>query len=335
MNKKSNWSQYLPGLMIAVFSAGLSMVLGKAVPILGSSLFAILCGILLNASQVLPQTSRSGLSYSGKKLLQYSIILMGFTLSFQKVTKLGLSSLVISLPTISIAFLSAFAVGYLLKAPKILTTLVGMGTAICGGSAIAAASPVLEADENDIALSMSTIFFFNILAVFLFPFFGHLLAMTNQQFGFWAGTAINDTSSVVAAAFSYSKEAGEIATVVKLTRALMIIPICFGMLGLKLLGRMKQDREGKQVKLSKIVPWFIFYFLLASLVASFGWFPSSWIPFCKWLSHYLMAMALVGIGSQVSIQAFRKQGVAPLLIGLVAWVAVSISSLLLQYFLGI
>lgn len=95
---------------------------------------------------------------------------MGFTMSFQKVTQLGLSSLVISLPTISIAFLSAFAMGYLLKAPKILTALVGMGTAICGGSAIAAASPVLEADENDIALSMSTIFFFNILAVFLFPF---------------------------------------------------------------------------------------------------------------------------------------------------------------------
>lgn len=260
---------------------------------------------------------------------------MGFTMSFQKVTQLGLSSLVISLPTISIAFLSAFAMGYLLKAPKILTALVGMGTAICGGSAIAAASPVLEADENDIALSMSTIFFFNILAVFLFPFFGHLLAMTDRQFGFWAGTAINDTSSVVAAAFSYSKAAGEVATVVKLTRALMIIPICFGMLGLKLLGRSKQDREGKQVKLSKIVPWFIFYFLLASLVTSFGWFPSSWIPFCKWLSQYLMAMALVGIGSQVSIQAFRKQGVAPLLIGLVAWLAVSISSLLLQHILGI
>ena len=159
--------------------------------------------------------------------------------------------------------------------------------------------------------------------------------MTDRQFGFWAGTAINDTSSVVAAAFSYSKEAGEIATVVKLTRALMIIPICFGMLGLKLIGRTKQDREGKQVKLSKIVPWFIFYFLLASLVTSFGWFPSSWIPFCKWLSQYLMAMALVGIGSQVSIQAFRKQGLAPLLIGLVAWATVSISSLLLQHFLGI
>ena len=150
MNQKPNGTQYVPGVLLAALTAGLSMVLGKAVPILGSSLFAILCGILLNASQLLPQNSRPGLAYSGKKLLQYSIILMGFTLSFQKVTQLGLSSLVISLPTISIAFLSAFAMGYLLKAPKILTALVGMGTAICGGSAIAAASPVLEADENDI-----------------------------------------------------------------------------------------------------------------------------------------------------------------------------------------
>lgn len=335
MSQKQQMNKFSKGLMLAAIGAGVSILLGKAFPLLGSSLFAILCGIVLNASQRLPQSSRAGLSYSGKNLLQYSIILMGFTLSFQKVTQLGLSSLLISLPTISVAFLAAFAMGYLLKAPKILTVLVGMGTAICGGSAIAAASPILEADEEDMALSLSTIFFFNILAVFIFPFFGHLLSMTDNQFGVWAGTAINDTSSVVAAAFSYSKAAGEIATVVKLTRALMIIPICFGMMGLKLLKHSKEDKNGKKVNLAKVVPWFILYFMLASLLASLGWVPAFLLPICKFLSQFLMAMALVGIGSQVSVDAFRKQGVAPLLIGVVAWGCVSVASLLIQYFLGI
>lgn len=152
MSQKQQMNKFSKGLMLAAIGAGVSILLGKAFPLLGSSLFAILCGIVLNASQRLPQSSRPGLSYSGKNLLQYSIILMGFTLSFQKVTQLGLSSLLISLPTISVAFLAAFAMGYLLKAPKILTALVGMGTAICGGFAIAAASPILEADEGGYGL---------------------------------------------------------------------------------------------------------------------------------------------------------------------------------------
>ena len=213
------------GLAIAFVLALCAMFLGTFFPIIGSSVFALILGIVLNELVDLPENSRPGLNWSGKKLLQYSIIFMGFSLPIATVASTGLSSLKISLPTITVAFLAAMIFGKVFHLKSHLRTLIGFGTAICGGSAIAAAAPIIEADEEEIALSMSTIFFFNILAVFIFPVLGHLWHMSNFQFGLWSGTAINDTSSVVAAAFSYSKAAGEMATIVKLTRALMIVPV--------------------------------------------------------------------------------------------------------------
>ena len=221
------------GLAIAFVLALGAMFLGKFFPIIGSSVFALILGIVLNELVDLPETSRPGLNWSGKKLLQYSIIFMGFSLPIATVASTGVSSLKISLPTIAVAFLAAVIFGKVFHLKSHLRTLIGFGTAICGGSAIAAAAPIIEADEEEIALSMSTIFFFNILAVFIFPLLGHLWHMSDFQFGLWSGTAINDTSSVVAAAFSYSKAAGEMATIVKLSRALMIVPVCLGMIGLK------------------------------------------------------------------------------------------------------
>ena len=218
--------KYFPGIGLSFVIALLSIFLGQFFPLFGSSVFAILLGILLNHFWKIPQKFRQGLAFSGKKLLQYSIILLGFSLSISKVSAIGLSSLKISIITILMAFLSAYAVGRFLGMSKVLTLLIGFGTAICGGSAIAAASPVLEAKEEEVALSISTIFFFNILAVFIFPFLGHLMEMSATTFGTWAGTAINDTSSVVAAGYSYSQTAGDLATIVKLSRALMIVPTC-------------------------------------------------------------------------------------------------------------
>ena len=196
------------GIAIAAGFALCAMFLGNLFPIIGSSVFALIVGILLNELTNLPENSRPGLNWSGKKLLQYSIIFMGFSLPIETVASTGLSSLKISLPTITVAFLAAIIFGKVFHLKSHLRTLIGFGTAICGGSAIAAAAPIIEADEEEIALSMSTIFFFNILAVFIFPVLGHIWHMSNFHFGLWSGTAINDTSSVVAAAFSYSKAAG-------------------------------------------------------------------------------------------------------------------------------
>lgn len=316
------------GIAIAAGFALCAMFLGNLFPIIGSSVFALILGILLNELIDLPENARPGLNWSGKKLLQYSIIFMGFSLPIATVASTGVSSLKISLPTIAVAFLAAAIFGKVFHLKSHLRTLIGFGTAICGGSAIAAAAPIIEADEEEIALSMSTIFFFNILAVFIFPLLGHLWHMSDFQFGLWSGTAINDTSSVVAAAFSYSKAAGEMATIVKLSRALMIVPVCLGMIGLK--WYRSQHQEGNKGMVKQIIPWFIIWFIVASILSSIGVVPKVVLPYLKDLSHLFMAMALVGIGSKVSWKQFRAAGAAPLLVGLIAWFFVAGSSLILQ-----
>ncbi len=321
--------KYLPGILLSFGIAAVSIFLGGLLPLIGSSVLAIVFGIVLNNSMKLPAVFQEGLSYSGKKLLQYSIIFLGFSMSIGRVSETGISSLRISLITILIAFLAAYLAGRFFKMNRVLTILIGFGTAICGGSAIAAASPILEADEEEIALSISTIFFFNILAVFIFPFLGHLLQMSDAFFGTWAGTAINDTSSVVAAGYTYGQTAGDLATIVKLSRALMIVPACLIFAGVRYI---KSQSSKQKVDLKKIFPWFILWFVCASLISSTGVLPASFISFTKILSQWLMAMALAGIGSRVSFAQFKQAGAAPLLTGAFAWFVVAVSSLIIQYF---
>lgn len=322
--------KFYPGILLSLFFAALASFFGGVFPLLGSSIFAILFGILLNQVYKLPASYRWGLGFTGKKGLQYAIILLGFSMPISQVTDLGFSSLKISILTILIAFVAALVIGKRLGLSTKLASLIGFGTAICGGSAIAASAPILEADEEEIALSISTIFFFNILAVFIFPALGHVMQMSDLNFGIWAGTAINDTSSVVAAAYSYSSQAGDIATIVKLARALMIIPSCLIMVAYRLLSsRSKQE----SIKWRGIFPWFIFYFILASILSSSQVIRPDWLPHLKAISHFIMAMALFAIGTNVSIEQFKKAGLAPILTGAFAWILVALSSLLIQYFL--
>lgn len=320
----------LPGILFTFIIAVISFVLGDFFPLIGSAVFAILLGILYRNLFRIPYYFEPGAKFSGKKLLQYSIIAMGFTLSFAQITATGLASLSITLITIALAILTAALVGGGLGLSSNLRTLVGFGTAICGGSAIAAAAPIIDANEEEIALSISTIFLFNVIAVFLFPFLGHWMGMNDAMFGLWAGTAINDTSSVVAAGYSYSQEAGDIATIVKLTRALMIVPCCLIMAGLRVL---KNRQQKTAVSLKSIIPWFILWFLAASVVSSLGLFPAALIPYAKTLSKLLMAMALAGIGAQVSFAQFKSAGLKPVLTGASTWFVVAASSLLLQHFM--
>ena len=312
--------KYLPGILLSFGIAAVSIFLGGLLPLIGSSVLAIVFGIVLNNSMKLPAVFQEGLSYSGKKLLQYSIIFLGFSMSIGQVSETGLSSLRISLITILIAFLAAYLAGRFFKMNRVLTILIGFGTAICGGSAIAAASPILEADEEEIALSISTIFFFNILAVFIFPFLGHLLQMSDAFFGTWAGTAINDTSSVVAAGYTYSPSAGDLAT---------IVPACLIFAAYRYI---KSKKSSQKTNLKQIFPWFIAWFVLASLISSLGFLPAAVIPYTKFISQWLMAMALAAIGAKVSFKQFKQAGAAPLLTGAFAWFCVAVSSLIIQYF---
>ncbi|EHP43508.1 hypothetical protein OR16_08602 [Cupriavidus basilensis OR16] len=196
-----------------------------AFPLLGGAVFGMLLGLLLRPLLKPGERSKPGVTFAGKQLLQYSIVSLGFSLPLHEVARTGLHSLPVSLVTLAVAFVVAVAVGHVLGISENLKVLIGAGTAICGGSAIAAITPILKPEDHDTTYALSTIFLFNIVAVMLFPVLGRLLGMSDTGFGLWAGTAINDTSSVVAAGYAWNATAGEYATIVKLTRAMMIVPV--------------------------------------------------------------------------------------------------------------
>ncbi|RXK17629.1 YeiH family protein [Macrococcus sp. DPC7161] len=315
------------GILLCFMIALVSTGLGLWMPVIGSVMFSILIGIVLGNLN-LHKSFQPGIKYSSKKLLQYAIILMGFTLSIRTVGSIGVSSLPLTLSTITIALIFSYFVGRYMRIASRISTLIGVGTAICGGSAIAATSPIIKAKDEEIAFSISTIFLFNIVAVFLFPFLGHLFNMSQVGFGYFAGSAINDTSSVVAAGYTYGTEAGDTATIVKLVRALMIVPICFIIAWIT----SKQDRN---MKLSKVFPWFILYFLLASLFVSIVPIPKSWMMVIKTLSTFLISMALAGIGLSVNINTFKKIGIKPVILGALTWFIVAVSSMIILHVIHI
>ncbi|AGY82121.1 YeiH family protein [Carnobacterium inhibens] len=320
------------GLFLSIALALIATLLGTVFPIIGSAVFAIVLGLLLNNTLGIPADFQPGIKFSSKKILQASIILLGFSLSIQDIGTTGLSSLSVTLITIAVAFISAFLIGKWLKIPLNTKTLIAVGTAICGGSAIAAVSPIIEAEEDEVALSISTIFLFNVVAVFLFPFLGHLMNLSDAGFGLWAGTAINDTSSVVAAGYSYSETAGDYATIVKLTRATLIIPVSLIIAGIQIY---KKKQHSEKIPLKQLFPWFILWFVVASLISSTGILPEAFISGAKWLSRFMIAMALGSIGLSANLKELLRTGKKPVLLGLITWFFVAASSLLIQFFQGL
>jgi uncharacterized integral membrane protein (TIGR00698 family) len=191
----------ISGILLSFILALAATWLGKKYPLIGGPVFGIVLGIIINNTIGKPAWSANGVKFTSKNILKWAIIVLGGSLSLTQVWKTGFQSLYVMLFTLSFAFISAYGFVKLMKIPFKLTSLIGVGTAICGGSAIAAVSPIIEAEELEVAYSISTIFFFNIIAVLIFPPLGHLLGFSDKAFGLWAGTAINDTSSVVAAGY--------------------------------------------------------------------------------------------------------------------------------------
>lgn len=318
----------LPGLLLVASIAVPAWLIGKMLPLVGGPVFGILFGMLL-AFWRRPTVLEPGIKFSAKKILQASIILLGFEMNLHQVFAVGSQSLSIMVFTLSAAFLTAWSVGRYLNLAGKTSILIGVGTAICGGSAIAATAPVISASDRDVAYSISTIFLFNICAVFIFPFFGHLLSMSDLGFGMWAGTAINDTSSVVAASYSFSHEAGNFATIVKLTRTLMIVPIT---LVLAVFVSRKNTGAGN-FSLVKIFPWFIFGFLAASIISTLGWLTPAT---CKLLGNtgkFCIVLAMTAIGLNTHLKQLLANGFKPILLGLACWLAVALVSLGLQQYL--
>lgn len=313
------------GIIMTFVIALVATIMGSKFPVVGSAIFAIVIGILLNNIFEIPKKYQAGIQFSSKKILHYSIIVLGFTLSFKSIGAIGWKSL----PIIIITLLAAFIVVYLLmkvfKINENLSILIGVGTSICGGSAIAATSPVIKAKENEVAFAISTIFLFNLIAVFVFPPLGHLLNMGETAFGYFGGTAINDTSSVIAATSNYGSTALETGAIVKLTRTLMIVPVV-----LFFTYRTIRKEKSKQTdtSITKIFPWFIVWFIAASIISTIFNFSPTVINIFQQLSLFLITMTMAGIGLSVNFRQFRKAGAKPILLGLVTWIVVIVTSLI-------
>ncbi len=326
-----------PGLLLAMAIGTLALLLGRWAPIIGGPVFGIVLGLLVRNTFAPDARFTPGIQFGGKQVLQWSIIALGFGLSLTQVARTGLESLWVTMITMSTAFLSAWLLGRWLGVHDKLKILIGVGTAICGGSAIAAVTPIIRPDDHDTAFAISTIFLFNVVAVLLFPMLGHLMDLSDLGFGLWAGTAINDTSSVVAAGYSYSHAAGDYATIVKLTRATLIIPVC---LVLAFVVAFREKRKQAQpgsvgtFSLARIFPWFILWFLVASGVRTAGLVPVAIQPTLHMLAEFLIIVALTAIGLSANLRKMISSGARPILLGLGVWVAVSVSSLLVQLVIG-
>lgn len=319
----------IPGIALAAVLAFPAWLIGLYLPIIGSPVLGILFGIILSF-WTRPASLQAGITFTGKKVLQYSIILMGFGLNLFNIIRAGGQTLLLMVFTLTAAFLTAYITGKLLRTESRTTTLIGVGTAICGGSAIAAAAPVIQAKDEEVAHSISTIFLFNVIAAFLFPFLGHLFGMSNDQFGLWAGTAINDTSSVVAAGYSFSHDAGNLAVIVKLTRTLMIVPVTIALA----LIFSRKDKEGKgSYRFSKIFPWFVLWFAAASVISTFISVPQALLGFLVNVGKYMIVMAMVCIGLNTNLVKLLKNGIRPILLGLICWFVLAIVSIFVQYWI--
>jgi uncharacterized integral membrane protein (TIGR00698 family) len=344
-----------PGLALALAVAAAATVVGQYVPLIGSAVPGAVIGAVI-AIVVKPGARFApGVKWASTFVLQCSVVLLGAQLSIAEAARVGVSSLPVMLGTLAICLAAAWLYGRLLGVPGDLRTLIGVGTGICGGSAIAAASPVIEAASADVAYAISTIFLFNIAAVLAFPLLGHVLGMSQQSFGLFAGTAVNDTSSVVATAATYGTAATSHAVVVKLVRTLMIIPIC---LGLAALTARKQQRPASATAAAdgdgaaagapaspaaarmsprravKLVPWFLIGFVLVAAVNSCGIIPAGAHSPLEHASVFLVAVALSAIGLSTNVAALRKAGARPLVLGALLWITVAAASLGLQALTG-
>jgi uncharacterized integral membrane protein (TIGR00698 family) len=309
-----------PGFAAAVLVAAPALGAATFLPVVGAPVLALAFGIAVALVRRPPARLQPGLKFTARAVLQLGIVVLGATLSLGAIGSVGLRTLPVMLGTLAAAFVAAVVVGRALGVGNPLRTLVGVGTGICGASAIGAVSGLVGAAEAEVAYAISTIFVFNIVAVVLFPPLGHLFGMSQSTFGLWAGTAINDTSSVVAAAYAYGSAAGTHAVVVKLTRTTMIVPIVIAL-------AVKQRRA---VSWRATIPWFLVAFTAAAALRTAHIVPASWTPSLKHTALVLVTLALAAIGLSTRVSALRRVGPRPLLLGLAVWCAVALTSLGIQ-----
>ncbi len=343
-NSASSTLNVLPGLGIAAAIAVAATLIGRYLPILGSAMPAIVIGVLLAIFIKRPASWGPGLKFAGKMVLQVAVVVLGTQLSLSQVAEVGVESFPVMISTLTVCLLAAWILGRALKIDADLNVLIGVGTAICGASAIAAVSPVVKARNEAIAYAVSTIFLFNVLAVLIFPWLGHALGLTQHEFGLFAGTAVNDTSSVVATAGIYGSAALSFAVVVKLVRTLMIIPISLGLAALEARkevsagvvsdahgsGTASRTNAAPRISLVgalKLIPWFLVGFLLASVLRSVGLVPDAAQAPLAQIAMFFISTAMAAIGLSTDVAGFRKAGLRPLMLGGLLWIIVTATAL--------
>lgn len=328
------------GMLFCLLIAIPAYLLGKRFEVIGGPVFAILIGMCLALLIKEHASLQPGIQFTSKKILQYAVILLGFGMNLTDILAKGRQSLPIILATISTSLVIAFVLHKVMRIPSRISTLVGVGSSICGGSAIAATAPVIDADDEEIAQSISVIFLFNVSAALIFPKLGAVLGLSNEGFGLFAGTAVNDTSSVTAAAAAWDGIHGsntlDAATIVKLTRTLAIIPITLVLSIWQMRKARKAGEEaGGSFDLKKIVPFFVLFFLLASVITTVFSLPVQVTAPLKELSKFFIIMAMAAIGFHTNLVKLIKTGGKPIFMGLCCWVGITGVSLLMQHFLGI
>ena len=334
-----------PGIILSVGVALLACWLESLLPIhlIGSAVIAMFIGMFLNHFLRNTKVFASGLKFTSKKILKFAIILLGLSLNITTILNVGKMSLTVMIFTLLTCFGGGYFIGKALGLNWKLSNLISAGTGICGGSAIAAIAPTIDADDNDVAYAMSATFLFDMAMIVLFPIMGQAMGMTDQAFGIWAGTAVNDTSSVVATGYAFSEGAGDFATMVKLTRTLAIIPtvitFAFVQLRLKRKEALANSKNGSELKanfsISKIFPWFILGFLAMSIVASVFPIPAAVVSGTKSASKFLMVCALAAIGLNTSFSSMKKAGIRPMIHGFIISALVVVVALFVEMAMGI
>ena len=335
------------GILVCLAIAIPSWLLGKMFPVIGGAVIAIIAGMIVTMFWDNKGKAEPGIKWTSRVILQTAVVLLGFGMNLGVIFQTGKQSLPIIICTITTSLIIAWILQKALKVPANTSILVGVGSSICGGSAIAAAAPVIGADDDEIAQSIAVIFFFNVLAAIFFPILGKAIGfdtVNGESFGIFAGTAINDTSSVTAAASTWDSmwnlgsETLNKAVTVKLTRTLAIIPIT---LGLSLIQAKKSIKEGKQTtkfSLKRAFPMFILYFVIAAIVTTvcvhMGVDAGVFQPI-KELSKFMIIMAMAAIGLNSNVIQLIKTGGKPIIVGASCWCGITVVSLIMQHVMKI
>ncbi|MFT4415257.1 YeiH family protein [Fredinandcohnia humi] len=315
----------LPGVALVFIIGVLANSLGKDFPLIGEAVIAIVIGILVRNFLGVPTVFSEGVSYTLKILLKLAIVLLGFGLSYSSIFKLGYEAVILVMTSVISGILFTFLLAKLFKLTGNIPVLVSLGTAICGATAIVTSSPIVKAKEEETAYAINTIFAFNVLAVLIYPLLGQLFSMSGETFGLWAGIAIHDTSSVVAAGYSFSNPAGDTSVVIKLIRTLMLVPVAL-LLSIYISFKSKGSTTNR-VRVSNVFPIFILFFAGAVAVNTIFTLPASIISLTDGIAKFLILMVMASVGLGTDFKKIITVGLRPLVVGLLSSIIMGIITL--------